>query len=192
MRRAFVIGHPIAHSRSPRIHGHWLARYGIDGSYEAIDVAPADLPAFLERIRAGEFVGGNVTVPLKELAYELCDTRDLDTADIGATNTLTTYETDQGIAIHGNNTDHYGFLANLDAAVPGWNKLRSAIVIGAGGSARGVVSALVHRGIPAIHILNRTVEKARSLADDEGAPHAAPALRKIKAAVPRPGQQSRR
>ena len=73
MKRAFVLGHPISHSRSPLIHGHWLAAYGIDGSYEAIDVAPEAMPAFLDRMRAGEFVGGNVTVPLKEIAFALCD-----------------------------------------------------------------------------------------------------------------------
>ena len=113
MKRAFVIGHPIAHSRSPLIHGHWLETYGVDGSYEAIDVLPDDLVSFFDRLRAGEFVGGNVTVPHKEMAFELCDTRDLDTAHIGAFNTLVARETADGIEIHGSNTDHYG--PNLDA-----------------------------------------------------------------------------
>jgi shikimate dehydrogenase len=165
VKRAFVIGHPIAHSRSPRIHGHWLSRYGIDGSYEAIDVAPDEMPAFFGRIRAGEFVGGNVTVPLKELAFELCDSHDLDTVGIGATNTISTYLSSDGITLHGDNTDYYGFTANLDAALPGWKEgMQSAIVLGAGGAARGVVSALAVSGIPAIHILNRTAEKAVALA----------------------------
>ena len=147
MKRAFVIGHPIAHSRSPKIHGHWLKTYGIAGSYEAIDVAPDDLEAFFDRIRAGEFIGGNVTVPHKEAAFELCDTRDFDTSHIGAFNTLTTSNGAEGTAIHGTNTDHYGFLANLDEQAPGWSDgLKKAIVIGAGGAARGVVSALVARG----------------------------------------------
>ena len=88
MKRAFVIGHPVAHSRSPLIHGHWLAQYGIKGSYEAIDVPPGDLGFFFERLRSGEFVGGNVTVPHKEMAFELCDIRDIETAHIGAFNTL--------------------------------------------------------------------------------------------------------
>jgi shikimate dehydrogenase len=165
MKRAFVIGHPIAHSRSPRIHGFWLRRYGIEGSYEAIDVAPEDMPAFFARIRAGEFVGGNVTVPLKELAFGLCDTHDVDTYGIGATNTVSTYPTSDGITLHGDNTDYYGFTANLDAALPGWQEgIGSAVVLGAGGAARGVASALVAKGIPAIHILNRTEEKAVALA----------------------------
>jgi shikimate dehydrogenase len=169
VKRAFVIGHPIRHSRSPLIHGYWLDRYDIEGSYEAIDVAPEAMPAFFERIRSGEFAGGNVTVPLKELAFSLCDTRDVDTAHIGAFNTLSSFATERGRAVHGTNTDHYGFLANLDAAAPGWDSgLQSAIVLGAGGAARGVASALNSRSIPAIHILNRTADKADALAKELG------------------------
>ncbi|HQZ12899.1 MAG TPA: shikimate dehydrogenase [Devosia sp.] len=165
MKRAFVIGHPISHSRSPKIHGYWLEKYGIAGSYEAIDVAPVDLGGFFERIRAGEFVGGNVTVPHKEGAFDLCDTRDLDTAHIGAFNTLTTSGEADSIVIHGTNTDQYGFLANLDDKVRGWDTgIKTAIVLGAGGAARGVVSALVSRGVPRIVILNRTVATAEQLA----------------------------
>lgn len=167
MKRAAVIGHPIAHSRSPLIHGHWLDHYGIDGSYEAIDVAPDDLSHFFDRLRTGEFAGANVTVPHKEMAFELCDTRDFDTAHIGAFNTLVARETEDGIEIHGTNTDHYGFLANLDDRAPGWSKgLLKAIVLGAGGAARGVASALVARGIPRILILNRTPSKAERLAGE--------------------------
>ena len=88
MKRAFVIGHPVAHSRSPMIHTYWLERYGIEGSYEAIDVAPHELPQFFARLKTGEFAGGNVTVPIKEVAYELCDERDELAEDIGAVNTL--------------------------------------------------------------------------------------------------------
>lgn len=165
MKRAFVIGHPIAHSRSPRIHGYWLRRYGIAGSYEAIDVLPEDVPAFFERVRAGEFVGGNVTVPHKEAAFELCDTRDLDTAHIGAFNTIVVRSGPNGPILHGSNTDHYGFLANLDDRAPGWSDaLRKAVILGAGGAARGVASALVARGIARVIILNRTVATAEQLA----------------------------
>jgi shikimate dehydrogenase len=167
VKRAFVIGHPIAHSRSPKIHGYWLDKYKVKGSYEAIDIAPEDLEAFFERIRAGEFVGGNVTVPHKESAFELVDERDLDTAHIGAFNTLTTEPGPDGIIIRGTNTDHYGFLANLDEQAPGWSDgLKKAIVIGAGGAARGVVSALVARGVLRIIILNRTLETAEQLASE--------------------------
>jgi shikimate dehydrogenase len=167
LKRAFVLGHPITHSRSPLIHGHWLEQYGIDGSYEAIDVAPEAMPAFFDRIRAGEFVGGNVTAPLKEIAFELCDIRDEARAHIGAMNTLTAVEGNGVRKVLGTNTDHYGFLASLDAAAPGWDDgAERAIVLGAGGAARGVLSALATRAIPAIHILNRTPEKARELADE--------------------------
>jgi shikimate dehydrogenase len=163
---AFVIGHPIAHSRSPLIHGSWLRAYGIAGSYEAIDVAPEALPAFFERLRGGEFVGGNVTVPLKQLARDLCDSLDLDTAGIGAVNTLTTAPAaGSQRLIHGTNTDYYGFLANLDQAAPGWSEHRGpAIVLGAGGAARAVATALAARAFEPIHILNRTPDKAVALA----------------------------
>jgi shikimate dehydrogenase len=161
VKRAFVIGHPIAHSRSPLIHGHWLERYGIAGSYEKIDVAPAALPAFLDRLRAGDFVGGNVTVPHKEAAFALADVRDPAVAHIGAMNTLTVHN---GL-IHATNTDLYGFLANLDAAEPGWSEgLESAVVLGAGGAARAIVAALASRNIAEVHILNRSPERARELA----------------------------
>ena len=88
MKRAFVIGHPIKHSRSPLIHGTWIADYGVDGSYEAIDVSPADLPGFVQRLRDGEFVGGNVTIPHKEEVFALCDSVDPLAEKIGAVNTL--------------------------------------------------------------------------------------------------------
>jgi shikimate dehydrogenase len=177
VKRAFVIGHPIAHSRSPLIHEHWIKEHGIDGSYEAIDVAPDDVEAFFERLRSGEFVGGNVTVPLKELAFEFCDERDFDTAHIGAFNTLVARREKDGIVIHGSNTDHYGFLANLDAEAPGWSEgLLKAIVLGAGGAARGVASALLARRIPRVIILNRTPEKAEALAADMPGPIEARAL----------------
>lgn len=171
MKRAFVIGHPVAHSRSPLIHGHWLKELGVDGSYEAIDVEPGGLEGFFDRIRTGEFVGGNVTVPLKELAYELCDTRDLDTAHIGAFNTIVAYPVEDGIWLHGSNTDHYGFLANLDERSKGWSdSLKKAIILGAGGAARGVASALLARGVPRVIVLNRTLEKAEQLAADMPGP----------------------
>jgi shikimate dehydrogenase len=176
--RAFVIGHPIAHSRSPLIHGSWLRTYGIDASYEAIDVAPEALPAFFERLRGGEFVGGNVTVPLKQRARELCDTLDPDTLGIGAVNTLTTsLAADSQRLIHGTNTDYYGFLANLDQAAPGWSAGRGpAIVLGAGGAARAVVTALVARAFEPIHILNRTPHKAVALAAELAGPLAGAGL----------------
>ncbi len=163
MKRAFVIGHPIAHSRSPLIHGYWLKLYGIEGSYEAIDVEPHALAGFFERLKAGEFVGGNVTIPNKERAYELCDERDPLAEAIGAVNTLVV----RGAQVRGLNTDYLGFLGNLDQQAPGWDRdLTSAIVLGAGGAARAVLVALKSRGVKSIRLLNRTASKAEDLAID--------------------------
>ncbi len=160
-RKAFVIGHPINHSRSPVIHGEWLVQNAIAGSYEAIDVAPADLPAFFERLRRGEFAGGNVTIPHKEAVFSLCDAIDPLAKVIGAVNTLVVTDG----AVHGSNTDYLGFLGNLDAGAPGWDQSgRPVIVLGAGGAARAVLVALRSRGM-AVHLLNRTGATAERLAE---------------------------
>lgn len=162
--RAFVIGHPIAHSRSPLIHGTWLAQYGIDGSYEPIDVAPEALQAFIARVRAGEFAGGNVTIPHKEAVFALCDEVDPLARRIGAVNTLVLRDGQ----IFGTNTDYMGFLGNLDAGAPGWsNGLDAALVLGAGGAARAILVALQSRDIPVI-LLNRTRSSAERLAAELG------------------------
>ncbi len=158
--KAFVIGHPIAHSRSPLIHGTWLAQHGIDGTYEAIDVAPADLPAFFKRLRAGEFAGGNVTIPHKEAVFALCDAVDDLARTIGAVNTLVVRD---GM-VTGINTDYLGFLGNLDAGAPGWTaQPGDAIVLGAGGAARAILVALRERFAGTIHVLNRTLANAQAL-----------------------------
>lgn len=162
--RAFVIGHPIAHSRSPLIHGTWLAEHGIDGSYEAIDVAPEGLPAFFERLKGGEFLGGNVTIPHKETVFTLCDEVDPLARQIGAVNTLVAREG----KVWGTNTDYLGFLGNLDAGAPGWSDAKApALVLGAGGAARAIIVALKSRDIPVI-LLNRTRATAEKLAAELG------------------------
>jgi shikimate dehydrogenase len=166
-KKAFVIGHPIAHTRSPLIHGTWLDTHRIDGSYEAIDVAPDELPRFFERLRSGEFVGGNVTIPHKEAVFALCDDVDPLAKTIGAVNTLVVRDG----KISGTNTDYLGFLGNLDQNAPGWSEgLEDAIVLGAGGTARAVLVALRERGIGRVHILNRTRENAEGLAAEIGGP----------------------
>lgn len=165
MKRAFVIGHPIGHSRSPLIHGTWIKIYRIDASYEAIDVEAPALPALFERLRAGEFVGGNVTIPLKEEVLGLCDEVDPLARTIGAVNTLVVEDG----RVRGCNTDFMGFLGNLDQHARGWSEgLQEAIVLGAGGAARAVLVALKHRGVGTIHILNRTADKASGLAQELG------------------------
>lgn len=159
--RCFVIGNPIRHSRSPVIHGHWLAEHGIDGSYERIEVAPEQVTAFLDRLRAGEFAGGNVTVPNKEVVMPLLDSVSDTARRIGAVNTLWVADG----RLHGDNTDAYGFLAHLDASAPGWDgRVRSALVLGAGGAAKAVAHGLAGRGLERIVIVNRGPERAIELA----------------------------
>ena len=166
VRTAFVCGHPIAHSRSPLIHGHWLARHGIPGSYIAVDVAPDAFAAFMTEIRSGRYVGGNVTIPHKEAAFRAVDRRDAAADAIGAVNTLWI---EDGL-IHGSNTDAYGFAANLDDRAPGWaSRPGAAVVIGAGGASRAVLHALKTRGFRDIRIINRTLSRAQGLAGEFGA-----------------------
>jgi shikimate dehydrogenase len=160
--KAFVIGHPISHSRSPLIHNSWIAQYRLDGDYRAIDVAPEHLPDHFNRVRNGEFAGGNVTLPHKEAVFTLCDSVDALAQKIGAVNTVVA----RNGLIHGTNTDYLGFLGNLDQKAPGWDQvLETAIVLGAGGAARAVVAALASRGVKAIWVLNRTQSTAQTLAD---------------------------
>lgn len=165
--KAFVIGHPIAHSRSPLIHGTWLAEHNIDGTYEAIDVAPDSLPDFFSLLRAGEFAGGNVTIPHKEAVFALCDTVDELARRIGAVNTLVV----QDGAVNGTNTDYLGFLGNLDANAPGWSDgTQDAMIIGAGGAARAVLVALRRRHGGKVHVLNRTLANAQALVEEIDGP----------------------
>lgn len=162
--KAFVCGHPIAHSRSPIIHGHWLERYSLTGSYEAIDVAPAGFPAFLRNLPGSGFAGGNITIPHKETAFAGVARRDEAAELTGAVNTLWLEDG----KICGGNTDVYGFAANLDQFAPEWRKSQRAVVIGAGGAARAVVYALKSAGINDIRIANRTPERAFELKDRFG------------------------
>jgi len=163
--KAFVCGHPIAHSRSPKIHGHWLKSYGIDGSYTAIDVAPGDFAAFLAGLSAAGLRGGNVTIPHKEAAFAAVQRRDDAAEQIGAVNTVWL---EDGM-LWGGNTDAYGFAANLDHLAPGWASNGDvAVVLGAGGASRAIIHALKQRGFKDIRIVNRTVARAVELADQFG------------------------
>jgi len=165
--RCFIIGHPVAHSRSPLIHGTWLAEHGLAGSYERVDVAPADLPAFVTRLRAGEFTGGNVTVPHKEAMLPLIDEVSEAARMIGAVNTLW----HEGERICGDNTDVSGFLAHLDAVVPGWDaRVGTVLMLGAGGAARGIAFGFRQRGIGRIVLANRNRARADELVAALGAP----------------------
>ena len=160
--RAFVIGWPIGHSRSPLIHRYWLKAYGIAGSYDAVAVRPEELAGFLAEVRAGAFVGGNVTVPHKESIFRLLAGRtDERAAAAEAVNTL--YQAADG-ALSATNTDIAGFLANLDAETPGWDRARGrAVLLGGGGAARGIAFALASRGI-AVTLVNRTRARTEDIA----------------------------
>ncbi|PBC05655.1 shikimate dehydrogenase [Mesorhizobium sp. WSM3860] len=164
-KQAFVTGHPIAHSRSPKIHGHWLEIYGIDGSYQAIDVRPQHFAAFLRSLDENGYRGGNVTIPHKEAAFALVERRDEAAEAIGAVNTLWL---EDGV-LWGGNTDGLGFAGNLDEHAPGWAANGPAVVLGAGGASRAVIHALKDRGIKDIRIVNRTLARAEELADRFGA-----------------------
>jgi shikimate dehydrogenase len=158
VRKACVIGWPAAHSRSPLIHNYWLRQHGIAGAYVAEAVPPEKFAEFAATLASRHYVGANVTIPHKEVALDLSAPDDTARA-IGAANTLWL----EAGALRSTNTDVEGFLANLDAAAPGWDQASDAVVLGAGGSARAVVFGLKQRGFARIHVVNRTPERADSL-----------------------------
>lgn len=164
---AGVIGHPIAHSRSPALHGHWLKRYGLKGHYVPMDVAPQDLAEALKTLPRLGFVGINVTIPHKEAVLQLADVVTDRAALIGAANTLIFRKDGK---IHADNTDGAGFMANLRQYAPAWHKQAAPVALfGAGGAARAVIAALIEVGVPEIRIANRTRLRAEQLRSDFGA-----------------------
>lgn len=155
-----VVGHPIAQSRSPMLHGYWLARYGIDGSYGRRDVPPGGFDAFLSGFAAEGFVGCNVTAPHKLAALQAVARVDDAARVIGAVNTIWR---ENGIWV-GGNTDAHGFIANLDDRTPGWDvDARRAVLLGAGGATRAGIYALRARGLE-VTVVNRTLPHATELA----------------------------
>jgi shikimate dehydrogenase len=178
--RAFVTGFPVKHSRSPIIHGHWLKTLALPGSYCTHEVAPEYFPAFVQSLKSGTsgFVGGNVTIPHKEMAFKLADEPDDLSSELGASNTLWLEDG----KLKATNTDGQGFTANLDERHPGWDKSGSAVILGAGGASRAVVQAVRDRGVREIHLVNRTVARAVELADRFGKtvhPHPLSALAEV-------------
>lgn len=161
VRRACVIGFPVKHSRSPKIHGYWLDKYGLSGAYGLAEIAPADIEDFLSRLAERGYVGGNVTVPYKETAFRACARRTPVAEALGAVNTLW-IESGQ---LHGDNTDVAGFLGALDAEAPDWrNRLKTAVVLGAGGAARAILHGLKTSGAETIRLVNRSRGRAEELA----------------------------
>ena len=164
---AGVIGHPVAHSRSPALHGYWLKRYGIKGHYIPIDIGQADLAEALKFLPKLGFVGLNVTIPHKEAALQLADVVTDRAALIGAANTLI-FRKDG--TIYADNTDGAGFMTNLRQNAPAWvPQSGPAAILGAGGAARAVVAALFEVGVPEIRVANRTKPRAEALRADFGA-----------------------
>ena len=163
--KACVIGHPVAHSRSPKLHGYWLRTLGIAGAYELADVTEEQFPEFLRTLRARGYVGSNITVPHKETAFRLVTHRDEAARAIGAVNVIW-YENGELVA---GNTDVHGFLAHLDATAPDWDGApRRAVILGAGGGARSITYGLRSRGVT-VDVVNRTIARAEKLAADFGA-----------------------
>jgi shikimate dehydrogenase len=164
-RAACVIGWPISHSRSPLIHNYWIKQHGLNADYRREAVPPGEFADFIRTLRDRGYVGANVTVPNKAAALAASAPDDRARA-VGAANTLWF---DDG-TLRGTNTDVEGFLANLDAATPGWDRgLESAIVLGAGGAARAVVYALVTREVQRIYVINRSPERSEGLKKQFGA-----------------------
>jgi shikimate dehydrogenase len=164
-RKAFVAGWPIAHSLSPLMHSHWLATNGIEGTYEAVPVAPDGFGSFLASLSPRIWRGGNVTIPHKEAALAAAAWCDEEARAIGAANTLWF----EGGRLCAANTDAYGFAANLDERTPGWARAETAVVLGAGGAARAVIHAILQRGFAQVTVINRTRERADELVRHFGA-----------------------
>jgi shikimate dehydrogenase len=158
-----VIGHPVAHSQSPRIHNFWIEKHRLEGSYEAIECAPGDLKDGIKRLVDEGYKGFNVTVPHKEAILKLCDSVEMNAQNIGAVNTVVI----EGGKLRGLNTDSFGFLANIYDSEPSFSfEYKSAVVLGAGGAARAVISALIGEQIEKIILINRTRAKAEKLAHE--------------------------
>jgi shikimate dehydrogenase len=166
-RIAGIMGWPVAHSRSPALHGFWLERHGIDGAYVPMAVRPGDLAPALRALPVLGFAGCNLTLPHKEAALRIVDHVDPLASSIGAVNTIIV-RADR--SLEGQNSDAFGFIENLRDALPGWSASRGpAAVVGAGGAARAILAALLEDGAPEIRLVNRTAARAAALAAEFGA-----------------------
>jgi shikimate dehydrogenase len=163
---AGVIGRPVSHSRSPRLHRHWLRTLGLQGDYVPLHVLEDDLAQVIRTLPKMGFVGVNVTIPHKVAVMEIADQISDRATLIGAANTLIFRRDGR---IHADNTDGYGFLANLRQGAPGWDPAAGpAAVLGAGGAARAVVASLLEAGVPEILLSNRTRTRAEILREEFG------------------------
>jgi shikimate dehydrogenase len=167
-RIAGVFGWPVDHSRSPRLHGYWLKQFGIDGAYIPFATHPAKLEQAIRALPALGFRGGNITLPHKERALGMVDETTKLAQRIGAVNMLVVREDG---TILGDNSDGYGFIANLTQFQPAWRGAAGpAVLLGAGGAARAIVVALLDAGVPEIRLVNRTTRRAEEIAAAVGGP----------------------
>ena len=167
-RLAGVMGWPVDHSLSPRLHGYWLRKYGVDGAYVPLAVKPGDFADALAALPRLGFTGVNVTLPHKKAALAAVNEADPGARRVGAVNTIVV-GTEGSLA--GSNTDGYGFMENLKAGAPDWRAPHGpAVVLGAGGAARSIAAALVDAGVPELRLINRTLDRAEALAADIDGP----------------------
>ncbi|MFI4994416.1 MAG: shikimate dehydrogenase [Hyphomicrobiales bacterium] len=182
MKRACVIGDPVSHSRSPLVHGFWLAELKIEGAYGREHVTADRLAAFIRGLGQHGYRGCNVTLPHKEAAFRLVDEATELACALEAVNTIWLSEDGR---LHGDNTDVHGFIANLDQEAPKWrSSTTTALVLGAGGSARAVLTALMICGIERVIIANRSLERAAALAAGQPRLVEAMALDRLDQALP--------
>ncbi|MEK9968625.1 MAG: shikimate dehydrogenase [Ferrovibrio sp.] len=166
--RAGVIGWPVDHSRSPKLHGFWLQQYGISGRYDRLPVPPEEVGAFLEALpKEPGFRGVNVTIPNKVAVLPYLAEIDPVARRIGAVNTIVVRADG---SLHGSNTDAFGFLASLRADAPKmWRAANGpAVVLGAGGASRAIIVALLDAGTPELWLANRSRDRAEALAAEFG------------------------
>ncbi|RMH49532.1 MAG: shikimate dehydrogenase [Alphaproteobacteria bacterium] len=164
---AAVIGWPIGHSKSPRVHQFWLRKYGLCGYYIPIGLRPENFEAGIRALPRLGFAGANITLPYKEAVLHLASSVSDRAALIGAANTIS-FRPDG--SFHADNTDGYGFIENLRQGAPDWDpRAGPALVLGAGGASRAVVSALLKAGVPELRIANRTRQRAQNIAEAYGA-----------------------
>ncbi len=160
--KAGVIGYPIKHSKSPIIHNHWIAQYGLKGEYGAVEIAPDKLKEGMQRLIDDGYAGFNVTIPHKQAIFDLCGSVDATAQTIGAVNTVVIKNGE----LHGTNTDSFGFIENVHRGSFGADFTHHpAVVLGAGGAARAVVHALIEAGAQQLIICNRTADKAKDVAE---------------------------
>lgn len=160
MKRAGVLGYPVGHSLSPKLHGYWLNYYGINGDYSAIEVLPEDLAAKLKTMHEQGYRGCNITIPHKEAALSLMDELSEEAKNIGAVNTVVMREDG---AFFGTNTDAYGFIENLRQSVEDVKPyLEHCLILGAGGAAKAVHYALKQAGAKRVSISNRSRERCEA------------------------------